>query len=248
MHLLKTESHKVVSLKNAPSAVPTIVLAILFLLIICNTGGAQVAQTADSVSAMPDTTFSRIDENHYAIGNLKLDVEAREIEIPGWVNMNEGQVEYLAVTKYGKTHESVVVLDIVPIHLQLSLLLFGMEYGQNLNYQGDSTVPGGDSVAIFIKWVKGNGDTAEFSANELLYDFQLKKNMSPTEWVFTGSGVFDGRFMADLDGSIIAVYSDPVAILNNPLSGRYDDTVYGSNKELLPPPGTKIMMTIRLPE
>jgi hypothetical protein len=68
--------------------------------------------------------------------------------------------------------------------------------------------------------------------------------MPPTPWLFTGSMVVDGRFIADLDGSIIATYSDPAAVLNNPLAGRLDDTVYEANADILPAPGTEVTVTI----
>jgi hypothetical protein len=158
--------------------------------------------------------------------------------------MNSGLIEYFAVTEYGKTHEAVVVLGIQPMHLQLGLLLLGLEYGQNLGFQGDTVMPLGDSVYIYLGWLDENQDTTIYEISELIVDYQNNQPMPSTAWIFTGSFLHDGHYMADMDGSIIATYSDPVAILNNPLSGRMDDTVYDANEKLLPPAGKPVFMKI----
>jgi len=187
----------------------------------------------------------KIDQDNYAIGNLKIDKRKKEIVIPGHVNMNKGVVEYLAVSPAGKTHEAILVLNIQPLHLQVALLLLGLEYGQNLGFQGDTTMPSGDSVSIYISWETESGDTVVHPVSKLIYDIPEDSPVPETRWIFTGSMIHNGMFMADVDGSIIATYSDPVAILNNPMAGRTDDTVYGINKTLIPAQGHKIIMIIK---
>lgn len=196
---------------------------------------------------MADSLVMKIDENTYTIGNIYLEKDLKEITIPGHINMEEGLIEYLAVTEYGKTHESIAVLDIQPLHLQIALLLFGLDYGRNLEFQGDSIAPRGDSVIIELAWINSKGDSLVYSASELVKDYRTQTAMQSTAWIFTGSALYKGNFLADLDGSIIATYGDPAAILNNPLAGRVDDMVYGANDELLPEPGTKIKMRIKIP-
>ena len=201
--------------------------------------------SSDADQESSDSLVTRIDRDQYAIGGLRLNKRSQEITIPGWVNMDQGQIEYFATTRAGKTHEAVLVLDCRPLHLQTALLLLGLESGEtNMQYQGDTTAPQGDSLTITVSWQDENGREVAHPAYELLYDLQRKGAMETTPWLFTGSMVIDGRFMADFDGSIIATYSDPVAVVNNPLSGRVDDTVYEANAEILPKPGTPVVMTI----
>jgi hypothetical protein len=169
------------------------------------------------------------------------------ITAPGWINMDSGALEYLAVTEYGKTHESVLVLDVVPLHLQIALLLMGLEYGQNLSFQGDTVRPIGDSLDIFVGWQEGQKPVEYIPATDLIYDRYANSIMSETPWVFSGSYISQSGFMADVDGSIIAIYSDPVAILNNPLSGRMDDSYYQVNSRRTPEQGTDIMFKIVIP-
>ncbi|MDH3891170.1 MAG: YdjY domain-containing protein [candidate division Zixibacteria bacterium] len=215
--------------------------------LVCWVTTAAITQTeaaTDDLSSV-DSLVMMIDPHTYTVGNLRIDAKRREIVLPGWVNLDSGQVEYFATSPGGKTHESVLVLDAVPLHLQTALLLLGFESGRTtMHFQGDSTEPLGDSVAICVKWQDPSGHDVIYQAHQLVYNAQRQSSMQATAWLFTGSMVIDGRFMADLDGSFIATYADPVAVLNNPLAGRLDDTVYEANKKTLPKPGTPVAVTI----
>jgi hypothetical protein len=192
-----------------------------------------------------DSIARRISEHEYIIGTAHIDTKTRLIVIPGWVNQTEGPVEYFAVTPKGKLHESVLALEVQPLHLQLALLLLGLEYHTTLGFQGDTLPPSGDSVVIRIAWVDSAGISQECNASEFLWDLQKDRPVDSTPWVFTGSMLWEGQFAADIEGSIIATYSDPTAILNNPSAGRMDDTVYGANPKRLPKRETKVSLVIR---
>jgi hypothetical protein len=216
--------------------------------------GDSAAQSVAAAGALPpssDSLVRRIDGDTYRIGNLTLNKRTRQINIPGKASLTDGLVEYLAVSMSGKSYESVLVLDIQPLHLQLALLLLGASAGGNLQYQGDTAAPTGDTVDILVKWVDPKGDTIAKPATDLVFDAGRKTVMQKTGWVFTGSMIREGSLMADLDGSIIATYSDPVALLNNPLEGRAQNgyqgqPVYLANKEVVPPMGTDVIMEIRI--
>jgi hypothetical protein len=214
-------------------------LIVLFL------GGAVWGEDAIAVSDSGQSPVKKISESLYEIGNIRLDLHAGRLSMAGWVNMDRGTVEYFAVAPGGKTHESVLVLDINPLYLQVALLLAGLDYGQNLAFQGDTTMPEGDSVEAFVQWVDSEGDTAFYPASELVYDLMNKVPMSDNWWVFTGSFIYDKQIAAQLEGSLIATFSDPVAILNSTFWGRGDDTVYGINEEVIPAAGTPIQMIIQ---
>src|SRR5262245_6518127 len=53
----------------------------------------------------------KIGDDLYRVGAVKLDMKARTLTCPGYVNMQKGMIEYMAVTPTGKRHESVLVLD-----------------------------------------------------------------------------------------------------------------------------------------
>ena len=90
----------------------------LALLCLAAAATAQVESGAGRAGSTLDSLVTKVDQNTYTIGGLRIDKRAREIVIPGWVNLDSGQIEYFATTRGGKTHEAVLVLDARPLHLR----------------------------------------------------------------------------------------------------------------------------------
>ena len=221
----------------------TLVAAIILV------GMASIGVLAGEAGSPPeelnvDSLVRQIDTDTYRIGRLHLNKTTRQVIIPGLVNMNKGLVEYLAVAPGGKTHESVLLLDAKPLHVQTALLLLGLDYGNNLAFQGDTTAPAGDSVSVDVRWVSATGDTVTMPATALLTNLHDSTDIPATPWVFTGSDIWNGKLLADVEGSIAATYSDPAAILNTPMTGRADDTMYGANEAVVPERGQHVWLII----
>jgi hypothetical protein len=147
-------------------------------------------------------------------------------------------------------HESVLVLDIVPYHLQVALLLLGLEPGGGLEYQGDPRTPTGDPVEVWVAWdrsdsTNGPSVAVRHRAEDLIYNIAAKKPMQRTHWVFVGSEIVNGRFMAQIEQSLITTYHDPFTILDNPLPTGGDDTLYVVNEQVVPERGTPVRVTIK---
>jgi hypothetical protein len=66
----------------------------------------------------------------------------------------------------------------------------------------------------------------------------------PLQWVFTGSTVSNGKFMAQAEGSIIAIYHDPSALFDNASPGGESDRVWFVKEDAVPPVGTPVTLTI----
>ena len=190
------------------------------------------------------TPVEKISEGVYRIGKVTVDQKKRELTMEGSVNMQEGLVEYLAVAEKGKLHEAVLIMNVEPLHLQLGLILLGLKYGRNLKYQGEPADPIGDPVNIFVEW-GGEGRKKRVRGEDLILNQQTEKSMSQTHWIFSGSFEVEGIFAAQLERSLIATYHDPASIIDNPLPEGADDTILYVNKELVPPVGTAITMTIK---
>lgn len=186
----------------------------------------------------------RISENVYRIGRVLLDTKARSVTCSGKVNLQKGPIEYLAVTPTGKRHESVLVLELEPMHLQVALLVLGLEPGGNLRRQGDTQPPKGAPVEIEMRWETGGKERAA-RLEELAWDIPKRRPMEHADWIFTGSKITDAGFAASLEGSLIASYRDPYAILNNPRATGADDTVYKVNERIVPPRGTPVTLVLR---
>jgi len=187
---------------------------------------------------------TRISDRIYRIGDVLIDKAQGCLYMPAKVNMTEGVVELLACGRLGKRHESVLVVDAKPLHVQLALLLLGLEPGGGLAYQGDPRTPQGDSVWIWAEWCVDN-EWKLVRGEDLVLNYVNNKPMQPTHWVFSGSEIVEGTFVASVEQSIVTTYHDPFTIIDNPLPTGADDTVYGANKSILPEIGHKIVLILK---
>lgn len=185
----------------------------------------------------------KIGEDRYRIGKATADLKTKTVTCSGRVNMHRGLIEYLAVAPQGKTHESLLTVDVRPLHLQVGLILLGLEPKGGLRYQGDKQVPKGSPVDVFVSWQRG-GRNVRVPATDLIWDTLKKRPMERNAWVFSGSLVNDKGFVADLEFSLIATFRDPAAIVNNALPSGADDTVYKVNERIVPPLDTPVTVTL----
>jgi hypothetical protein len=184
-------------------------------------------------------------DDRFRIGQLVLDRRQREVRFPGAVTLHEGTLEYLACAPQGKLYESLLRADVDPYHLQLALLLIGLEPRNNLRRQGDEATPLGDPLTIHVAWEAAGGRVERRAESLVRQHYDSDKTMVETEWVFTGSMFHDGVFAASVNRSLIAVYNDPTAIVNNPQRGGSDDTFYVPNASALPPLDTVVEIILR---
>lgn len=187
----------------------------------------------------------KIGKHLFQVGSVLLDRKQGLIKIPGKINMSDGLVEYLACTPYGKLHESVLSLDASPYHIQIALLLLGADPGsQPIEFQGAEQQPCGSPVEINISWKNENRTRVVYPPETLLVNINSKQAMAKADWVFTGSQIMNGQYMAEQEGSIIASFHDPSAIIDHRSITGADDTLYHANKKVLPPVGTPVEVTI----
>lgn len=187
--------------------------------------------------------IEQITEHTYRVGAALVDTKDRTITCPGEINMDEGAIEYLAVAPGGKTHESLLRIDVRPLHLQLALLMLDLEPKNVLTQQGDRNTPQGDPVELRIRWKDREGQTHDMRAEELVLDGAPNKTMPRHDWVFTGSRILKQGFQADLEKSLVAVWHDPAAILDNPLPGG-GDNAYLVDPARTPRRGTHIELIL----
>ncbi len=71
------------------------------------------------------------------------------------------------------------------------------------------------------------------------------KPMAPGDFIFTGSVIRNGVFMAQVEKSIIAIYHDPVAMIDNPAPEGGSDELWYVNPQAVPPAGTDVVVSIQ---
>jgi hypothetical protein len=187
--------------------------------------------------------IEQITEHTFRVGAALVDTKERTVTCPGEINMDEGAIEYLAVAPGGKTHESLLRVDVRPLHLQLALLMLDLDPKNVLTQQGDRTTPQGDPVELRIRWRDADGQEHDVRAEELIADGTPTTPMPRHDWVFTGSRILKQGFQADLEKSLVAVWHDPAAILDNPLPGG-GNNAYLVNPKRTPKRGTRVELIL----
>lgn len=216
---------------------------LLALLLLVPQGG-QAPQKTPSQKKPSPPVIEKITESVYRIGNVTIDTVARTATCSGEINMDRGAVEYLAVAPRGKVHESLLLLKVRPLHLQLALLLLDLEPKNVLEAQGDKKVPEGDPVTLWVRWHDKKESVREVRAEELLLRQPTSRSVKPQNWVFTGSRILKEGFEADIAKSLIAIWHDPAAILDNPAPEGSENS-YVVNSDRVPKRGTRIELIVK---
>jgi hypothetical protein len=213
-----------------------------------------------SMTALTNAQLRMVEPGIFEIGKVRLDQRRRSVTLPAVLDKAQGLMEYFLVTTYGKTHESVLKTEAQPYHIHLAMLLLGADGPGNAEFPGSPTngVPGpvihpsketipGNKVAIDVKWKTAAGD-ARHSAQDLIYKRDSQAVMEPGYWVYNGSLIIQNKFLAQMDGSIISLVTDPVALINNTGPGHDNDLIWEPNAANLPPPDVPVEVTITFPE
>ncbi len=198
--------------------------------------------------------IEKIGANLYRVGAVTVDAAARQIRFPGWVNLNNGLIEVVICTGYGKRHESVLWSKVRPMDLHLALLLLGLHPGINPAWRPPEDpkaraemlqVPPGSLVDVSICW-SAAGREKSLRAEHALLDLRTSQSLPRTPWVFVGSYVNNGgAYEADQTGSLMTNYHDVYSVLDLPLeAGRSDDYTV-ANRRVLPERGTPVEIRIR---
>lgn len=197
-------------------------------------------------------------DGFYQVGGVKLDKNARSVTFPAAVQMNDGLIEYLLVTRTGKTHESMFVTEVEPFHLHTAMLLLGAKGGPrgkgelqpsgqlNAATLAHTAALKGDNVFIVVKW-KNGGAEKHVPAEDFVLNDKTKRNAPRGPWTYNGSGFFDGgKFAAQIEGSFVAIVTDPTALINNPRAGRDNDAIWLVDPAKIPPKDTPVEIVIQL--
>lgn len=195
----------------------------------------------------------------YQIGLVRLEQKTMTITLPGALNMNQGLLEYLIVTPLGSTHESLLVTDVPPTDIQFAMLLLGAK-GSGINTPAADQAPPpqidakylktaprlvGDDVVIRVKWKTGQ-EEKEVPVEDWLINDQTRKTVSRGPWIYNGSMFSNGHFLAQTEGSVGALVTNPAALINNPRKGNDDDQIWEVNEKAVPAVNSPVQIIIQL--
>ncbi len=187
------------------------------------------------------------------VGKVRVNQRARSITFPAELNKADGAMEYLLVTNHGKTHESILRTGVSPFEIHVAMLLLGAKGSGTNSFDAPPPkyggAPGleidGDPVSIELRWTEQNKKHVR-AGWDLIMRHETNPAPPPGKWVYNGSTVWRGRFLAEQSGSIISLIADPMALINTPLRGHDENEGWTARKENVPPPGAPVEVTIKL--
>jgi hypothetical protein len=195
-------------------------------------------------------------ETLYQLGDIQIDAASREVRLPCKVLHRQIPIEYLLVHETGKDHETILTTAVSPLDLQVALLLANYTPGSEglfaklpkgelpLFVEQAPQTPGGHRVRLTAEW-KQDGETKTAPLAQWIQNSDVRVPPADLDaWMFTGSKIDNRGFIAEAEGSLIAVYADAHAVFNSPAAGNHRDDIWISLPANVPPEGTPVTLVI----
>lgn len=207
-----------------------------------------------SEAPLGTNAFKMVEPGVFELGLVRLDKRQRTVSFPAVLNLSEGPMEYFLVTAYGKTHESILRTDASPKQIHVAMLLLDAKgAGTNtltgpppsaVSNPSKEALPG-DAVALEVHWNTGGKEITR-RAEELVFNEATRTELGQGQWVYNGSALWEGTFLAQSEGSVVSLVTDPVALINNVGPGHDNDEIWAANTNKLPAANTPLRVTIKL--
>lgn len=189
----------------------------------------------------------------FDLGKVRLNRAERSVSFPAVLNRASGGMEYFLVTAKGKTHESILRTDVAPTQIHLALLLLSAKGAEKTPLAGPPNeyggTPGlvlsGDPVTLEIAW-RDNDREIRRPAEEVFAEASDSSPPPKRHWVYNGSVVWNGTFLAQESGSVISLIPDPIALINLAGSAPGGTGVWLALADKAPPENVAVQVTIRL--
>jgi hypothetical protein len=218
----------------------SLLLTALFLLLSCSSITFPAPLNEQEAALVKKMGGEILPDGNLRFGKIIIDRLNMELSFPAIVNMRGGDLEVLISTPKGRTHESLLVSDIEPFHLQLALILIGAENG--LRFQGGH-LPQGSILKMDVKGENFDRHPVE----EWLLDKDKGKSKTNEGWVFVGSNfAYNGICLAKEEGNIVNIWSFGNTILDNPGASALSDDCFEVFSYNVPETGTKVTVYIKV--
>ena len=214
-----------------------------------------LAAMAGDVPPPAKPTVREVSPGIFEVGKVRLDQKARSISFPGKLNMKRGLLEYLLVNPKGSAHESLLATDVGANDIHVAMLLLGAKGGAitadappaQLDAQYFRTAPKltGDTVFITVKWKEKDVEKTA-PIEDWLFNEEAKKAIEHGPWIYNGSMLYEGRFLAQEEGNLIALVTSPTALINKPRKGNDNDQMWNVNETATPGANTPVEIIFRL--
>lgn len=179
--------------------------------------------------------MQRLSDHEFQLGKMKLDANDKSLRIPATMRVLKGPLEYLLVSERGSAHESLFMTTVSAFEINVALLLLGFKecdgYFKKETPASFPTAVAKPKIAeeskfdVLVEWKTDAGELKTNRAEEWVYDFRSKGAVSNGPFVYTGSFINEqGQLAAQASANVIALYTEPAALGQNPRKNReFDD-------------------------
>ena len=194
--------------------------------------------------------ISEIGPGRYQFGDILINQNNREFLFPGTCNQISGLVEYALVHEDGKVHESLFRTKVRPRFVHACFLLLKEKPETRFFKILDGNVSEWTKLRrteLSIIWEQNN-TFQEKPISSMVINQTDKRELASKSFVFSGSSTIEGQYLAEMDGSIIAVYHDSRAVLNSMDKQSNSDEVWIAHQIAMPPKGHPVRIRLKLPK
>ncbi len=174
---------------------------------------------------------------------------AKSVELDAKVVFREGMLELVACSPRTREHESIVAVIGRPRDIYQAMGLLGMEPGTPVRYDEKNNrliPPAGEKIQIDVRYQeKGKPKTVPIT--KWLIDNDTNRPPRSITWVFAGSRTNQqGRFTADLEGTVISVVDFDTALISPASLHTADNELLwlSANTKAIPKIGTKCRLIV----
>lgn len=199
----------------------------------------------------------KLDGDRFQVGDVIFNSKTREIRFPAAVNMaGEELLEFAIVHVNGKVHEALLVTEISATDLNIAFKL--LRYQASAEFYPLKEADGSYSnefpevaeevkkaarIDLAVEWKEGDKDR-KAKLHEWISHASTGKPMAADPWVYGGSGVYEGKFMAESSGDIAAIFLSNTALINFSGKDNNSDEVWLPFPKRVPAEGTKVTVVI----
>lgn len=199
----------------------------------------QVKETKATQHTHP--VIQKVSETEYSIGKVSLHKDTREINFPAITHITDPEtlIEYLITHTSGeKTHETLLTTEASPTNINIAFKLLSYPESKGLLAPNSKL----DFASKFSIHVTYNEKTVPLSS--WLKSRITRKPMPLTPWVYNGSYLSREKFMAEINGNIFSIITEPSSLGNYAGDDRHDDTLWFPARQI-PKEGVNVTVTIK---
>lgn len=192
-----------------------------------------------------------------------IELTADEVRVPARFVVKQGVIEYFAVLKGGKEHETLIALlggtppgerrarDFAA-RLNNAVMALGFKRGKAVQYTPSGRVPPkGETAYLFVEWEE-KGETVLARAEDLVWDRGTDAPMERGKWAYVGSAYVSGEdpaapvFASDITAEVVSTYTQsPDTIIDSTTASAADDSAFLAATPRIPTDVDRCKLVIR---